>query len=221
MKKFIFTAIAALCFLTISAQKSIEVQEGNHSFSKGNVNALSVIIYGGNVSDVEKALKDLMKKYNAKVSSKKEMFGDDAEIKKISDNTIDLYGKVEQSGKEDVKVIIGFDLGGVFLSSSQHGDKFKVAKGIVYDFGVQETKNAIGAVLKEEEKNLEKLQKEQEDLVKDKEKLEKDIAGWEEDIKKAKEDIEKNKKDQESKQKEIKTQGEVVEKVKAKAAAVK
>lgn len=221
MKKLFYTTVAALCFFAVSAQNSIEVQEGNHSFSVGNVNALSVIVYGSNVSAVEKGLKDLMKKYNAKVSSKKELFGDDSEIKKISDNTIDLYGKIEQSGKEDVKVIVGFDLGGVFLSSSQHGDKFKIAKSIIYDFAVQETKNAIGAVLKEEEKTLEKLQKEQEELIKNKEKLESDIVSWEESIKKAKEEIEQNKKDQETKEKEVKAQEEVVEKVKVKSAAIK
>ncbi len=221
MKRLTLTLSAVVVTAFCFGQK-VEVTEGGQSIGGGSNNALSVVVYGAKASDVEHDIKSFMKKHKAKFSSKKgELFGDDAVVKEFGDNTCDIYAKVIPEGKEDVKLIVAFDLGGAFLSSSQHSKQFAAAKNMIRKIGVDGTKAAVGAVVKEEEKTLEKLNKEQEDLVKNKEKLEKDIEQWKKDIENAEKEIEENKKSQEEKAKEIGSQEKVVEEVKKKMESIK
>jgi len=144
---------------------------------------------------------------------KKEIFADDAQIKDISVNTVDIYAKIEKSKDGDVEIFVAFDLGGAFLSSSQHSDKFKEAKKIIRDFGVTTAKEAVQEQLKAAEKAMKDLEKEKENLIKENEDFHKKIEGWENDIVKAKDDIKTNEKDQETKVKEIEAQQKVIEAV--------
>ncbi|HBS86715.1 MAG: hypothetical protein A2W91_11855 [Bacteroidetes bacterium GWF2_38_335] len=207
--------IIALIFISLSSfsQHKIKVEEDDYSFSVGRTNALSVTIYESNKDDVEKEWKKFIKDYKAKVSIKKEIFADDAEIKDISSNVIDVYAVAEVDKDGNVILYVGFDLGGAFLSSSQHPDKFRYAKDMMYKFGKEATLTAIDGHLEAEGKILKKKESEQEKLVKENEQLLKNIADWEKSIEKAKADIETNKKDQELKLGEIEAQKKVVEEI--------
>src|SRR5947208_748936 len=118
MKKILLAVTLIFSTCCLLAQKT-KVTESNESIGGGNNPALSVTIYQAKAEDIEKEVKGLMKHYDAKVTSQNGgLFGDNAMIKKISNNTIDLYAKLEKVREGETRVIMAFDLGGVFLSSS-------------------------------------------------------------------------------------------------------
>ena len=202
-------------------QYKIAVSEKSVKFNDGNFNAFSVTVYELTVKEVEKLWKKQMKDMKANVSSKKnEMKGDDAKVKSMGENTFDIYSLASEV-EGGVEISIAFDLGGAFLSSSDHPDKAKYMKSTVYDFAVSSTKEGIRGILKKEEKIQADLEKQHADLVKQKEKLEKDIDNWEKAIEKAKNDIKDNLQNQEDKKEQIEKQKKVVQGVKEKEKAVK
>lgn len=223
MKKL--TILFAVLILTVQAysQKKIKVEEKN----EGSHKALVVTIYEAGSSVVEKEWKSEMKKLGAKVSTKSDIFADNAKMKAIGDNTFDVYAKVRKAGDDAVILTVSVDLGGTYMSSAKHGKEYKAMKELVYKFAVKTTKEAIAGQLKAAEKELSAQEKEQKTLVKDNEKLHKSIEDNEgriqkakEEIEQAKKDIEKNVKDQEAKKKEIGEQKKVVEGIAAKEKAV-
>jgi len=223
MKKL--TILLAVLIIAIQAysQRKIKVEEK----SEGSHKALVVDIYEASAADVEKEWKDEMKKLGAKVSTKSDIFADDAKMKAIGDNTFDVFAKVRKAGDDAVILTVSVDLGGTYMSSAKHGKEFKAMKELVYKFAVKTTKDAIGGQLKEAEKVLSTQEKEHKNLIKDNEKSHKSIEDNEERIQKAKEeieqankDIEQNVKDQEAKTKEIEAQKKVVEEIAAKEKAV-
>ena len=151
MRKII--TITALTIFSFSAfSQKIKVSQSNERIGGGSHSALTVMIYQVKSSEVRKEWKNLIKGYNAvKVSSKKEIFADDCRISSISDNTIDVYAKADEKN-DAVKFVVGFDLGGVYLSSSSSG--YKTAERMVYDFAVKLTKMGVENELKDTEKEL-------------------------------------------------------------------
>lgn len=203
------------------AQKSIKVSEQTKSFSTGGQNALVVNIYEADEDLIVKEYKKLMKDFGAKVSSKKEIFADDASIKSLSDNTIDVYALVEKNSDTEYNLIVGFDLGGAYLSSKMHSDKYKSAEKLLKDFAIATSKEAINEQLKVEEKFLSKLNKELEGLVKDNESLHKDIEDYKKKIKEAESSIETNTKNQELKKKELENQNSLIKTISDKKSSIK
>jgi hypothetical protein len=190
------------------AQK-IKVTDGKEKIGGGSNSSLSVMIYEATDSQVEKAWKSLMKDYNAKVSTKDGVFADNAVIKDMSANTIDVYAVVEKKDN-GIKLIVAFDLGGAFVSSSTHSSQYKVAEKMVYEFAKKVSLEAIAETLKEAEKEQSKRTKKLEDLKDDKLDLEKDIEKYNKQIAQAKADIEKNIKDQDLATKDLDAQKKVV-----------
>lgn len=221
MKK-IFTLIAVFGFgLTALAQK-IEVRESSENIGGGSNNSLTVNVVAKDKDQVQDAMRSFFKDLNGKTSSSKgEYKGDDCKIKAMGENTFDIYGKVEEVKGEGFKMIIAVDLGGAFMSSSQHKDQFKIIKEKVYDLAVKVQKDAIGGDLKEAEKLLEKMEDKQKDLEKDKKNLEEDIEDYKKKIKEAEEKIKENGSEQEKQKEQISAQKKVVEEVKKKMEAVK
>mgnify|MGYP006100696939 CR=1 FL=1 len=221
MLKTILILFSFLFYTSFSAQYKVVLAEKSVKFNDGDFNSFSVTIYELPLKGVEKLWKKVMKDMKANVSSKKnEMKGDDAHVKSMGENTFDIYSKALKNDK-GVEMSIAFDLGGAFLSSSQHSEKAKEMKKIIYDFAVNATKEGIRGILKEEEKKQSDLEKQQADLIKQKEKLENDIANWKKDIENAKNNIQNNLKNQEEKKKAIDEQKKVVDVVKEKEKSVK
>ncbi|OFX59929.1 MAG: hypothetical protein A2046_03390 [Bacteroidetes bacterium GWA2_30_7] len=221
MKIYILVLFFLTLNLNVFSQNKIIVNEKTKDFINGNHNALVVNIYEAGDDLILKEWKRLMKDYKAKVSSKNEIFADDAFIKKLSPNTVDIYAFTEKNSDGDNNLVVAFDLGGAFLSSSQHSDKYRTAENILYEFAVYTTKEAIKEQFKEEEHNLSKLQKEQQSFEREKEKLLKDIEDYKDRIVKAEEDIKTNAKNQELKKDEILKQQKYITEIKEKQSNIK
>ena len=100
MRKLLFVLVALSC-TAVYAEK-IKVSEEHADINGGKQNALIVIIPDVEKRVVEKEWCRLMKGYDAKVSDKKEIFADNALIKTMSANTVDVYAKLEET-KEGIK----------------------------------------------------------------------------------------------------------------------
>lgn len=209
---------AALLFSTLSFGQKIQVHEASEDIGSGKNNALIVTVYGMEESDLEHDWKSLMKDYGAKVSSIKGggMKAENATIKDISTKPIDVYVRFDVK-KDGIELVVAFDLGGAYLSSSAHPDKYKVAEKILHDFGVKETSGAINDKLKVQQKALDKLNSQEKDLEKDNKNLNSDIEDYQNKIKKAQDNIVKNKDEQAKKQTEISNQTKVVDELAKKA----
>lgn len=216
--------VALICAFTgiVSAQK-IDVRESNEKIGGGSHNALIVTIPGAKADDILDEWKSLMRNYDAKTSTKEGVFADNALIKSMGTNTVDVYALVEKGKEGESKLIVAFDLGGAWLSSAQHGEQYKEARKIVQEFAIKMTKAAIAGQLKEQQKKLDGLADDQKDLEKDNKKLKEDIEEYkakikkaEEDIKNAEDNIKKNEEAQGKKKAEIDAQKKVVEAVDAK-----
>lgn len=221
MKNFYAATISILIFCSASAQKS-KVDERNEKIGGGNHNALVVTIYENSEESILKGWKSIMRDNDAKVNTKDgEQFSDNAVIKRINgNNTMDVYARTEKGKEGEVKLIVAFDLGGAFMSSSQHTQAFNEAKKMLQEFADNLTKDAIADQLKAAEKVLATMTDDQEDLVKKNKDLKEDIAEYKEKITKAESEIKTNDEEQKKKLVEIEGQKKIVEDIKKKKAAV-
>src|SRR5437868_3143769 len=125
---FISAAFIVLTGLITAAggdKISIKVTESNEKIGNGKNNALVVSIYDATPDEIGKEWKSKMKDYKAKVSMGDEILADNAVIKEINgNNTIDVYARIEKVKEGETKLIVAFDLGGAFLNSSEHKEKF-------------------------------------------------------------------------------------------------
>ncbi|HKC67814.1 MAG TPA: hypothetical protein VKG26_06255 [Bacteroidia bacterium] len=223
MKKYILTIAVAISSLSFFAQ-DIKVKESNESFSNGGHNSLSVTLYVTDANMVEKEWKSKMKDFGYDKSSEKnnEYFFDNVTMKELGNNTLDVFSKVtEQKSEKTVTLTVAFDLGGAYLSSSEHKDKFEYVKKMMHDFAVKITKEDLDDQIKAAGKVLSTLQGKQSDLEKDNKGLADDITNYNQKIKKANEQIEQNKKDIETKKGEVAAQQKVVDGIKSKKESVK
>lgn len=203
MKKGI-TFLAALLFTVAAVAQKTSVNESNENIGGASHNALVVTIYDAKPDDIEKAWKSKMKSYDAKVSSKKEIFADNAMIKEMGGNDpIDIYARVEKVNETESKLIVGFDLGGAWLNSKDHAEKYKIAEKIVREFALSMTKEAVADIRKAAQKKLDNLKDNQASLEKKNKDLKADIESYKEKIKKAEEDIKTNENDQVKKKAEV------------------
>jgi hypothetical protein len=161
-----------------------------------------------------------MRKYKAKISVGGEIIADDAVIKKISDQPIDVYASVSRVKSDELKLIVAFNLGSAFLNSSQFGSQFREARSMLYEFGYELSKESYSNRLKHERQTARALENQHKDLLQQKEKLEesielnqKRIKDAEQAIRLAQEAITKNLDDQQKKKVEIQTQLKVIDEV--------
>ncbi|MBN2667828.1 MAG: hypothetical protein JXR60_01255 [Bacteroidales bacterium] len=202
-------------------QDKIEVKESTERFSVGKVDVGIVNIHQADKKYVEQAWKKLMKRYSGSVKNKAEIFADDVIIKKMSNNTVDVYAIVRDGSEGQVEIVVAVDLGGAFLSRSQHPDKYKLFEEILRDFAVDVSREAVREQAEDEQKALDKLTKEQEKLVSTNESLHKSIEEYKQKITEAESDIEQNLKDQETKKEEIEKQRQIVIEITERERAIK
>jgi len=216
MKKSLLIATFVLLTSSLLAQK-IKVIESKENIGGGNNNALSVTIYQASPEDIEKEVKSLMKHYDAKVAPQSGgLFGDNAMIKKISSNTVDLYSKLEKIKDGETRLIMAFDLGGAYLSSS-NGKQYDAAKEILLNLATKTTTEAMADLVKGEQKTFDKMSDEEKKLEKENQKLNDEIKSNKEKIeesnrriKQAENDIEANRKMQDKTKQQIAVQQKVL-----------
>ncbi len=228
MKYPIAISLLFITFSSFSQKINIKVSESTERIGGNKNPALVVSIFDAAPDEIESKWKSLMKDYKGKTSSNDGIFADNAVISTINgNNTIDVWERTEKVKEGETKLIVAFDLGGAFLSSSVNNDKFKEAKKLVNDFAIKTTKEAIAGQRKAAEKVLGNLTDEQRSLEKKQEKLSSNIEDYKskiEDynkrIKEAQDELSKNKTEQEKKKGELDAQKKIVDAVTAKENAV-
>ena len=186
--------IAATAIVSFSFAQEVKTEERSVSFNNGSHNAIVVTVPYATKDVVEKELKSEMKDWGGKFESTKgEYIAMQTTMKAMGDKHFDGYAKVIESG-DVVQVAFAVDLGGAYLSSSEHSAQYKVIKEKAQKFGVKSANEGVAVELAAEAKILKDMEKEKSDLEKSIEGSKKDI----EDYKKKIADAEQKIKDNES-----------------------
>jgi len=197
-----------------TAQIYVDVVQDSVPMSKGRYHAYSLTLSNATVEDAESILREAFKPYKAKVTGnyKTEVFFDDAKIKAMSENTVDIYVRVYQAST-DVKVDAFFDLGGIFLNPQTHPEQSKLAAQMMRDYAIRYKRFQVQQELDQQKKLFAEQEKELESMIKEKEGMEKSIASSDRGIEKTRQTIASNDMDQQRKRAEIETQKDVIIKI--------
>ncbi|MEM1326628.1 MAG: hypothetical protein AAGI23_11770 [Bacteroidota bacterium] len=213
---FVSTLITTLSFAQsqdfMPKGEQIMIEENLQTMSAGTHNALSMAIPNADEKKVEHVWKQFSKDFKTRTQRDRKSglyVSDDAKLKNISNNTVDLYAQFERGGSGTL-VTLWFDLGGAYLASETHEAAYESAQQMMQDFAKAVKKSMAEDDLKVQEKALKELGKELERLAKDKEQYEKKIAEANELIREMENSIKQNEKDQEAKQQQIDAQSKVV-----------
>jgi len=202
MKTWITILLISCSFLGVAQS----ITEGEAIISGVKQNAIIAVIPKADVEVVMKEWKNLMKKYDAEVTGKDELFANNAVIKSITDNSMDVYARFELNKDKEVVMSVAFDLGGFFMNSSAQPELFKEAKKFVEKFAVSQSKSAYKETVKAEQKVLSGMEKEKKKLEKTNEKLEKKNEEMRNQIKENAQTIKENQAQIDNKIKEIENQ---------------
>lgn len=192
MKFFILPmSIAITLVLTLNNLTAQVVQEGLKPMSKGTNNCFYLELPSADNKLAADAWKDFVKDYKGKTKynkKQKEYFTDNATIKDMSENTVDIYARFDPA-----QITVWFDLGGAYLSSSIHPDRYPAVGKMLSAYYLALSKELAKADVKLKEDELKTLRN-------DLKKLENENKDYNETIKKAKEAIAKAEKDIEANQ---------------------
>lgn len=215
MKNIFLIAFAVLFTSNVFAQISVNEQKKN--MSKGMNTAYILTFPEVETKTVEKAWKSFMKDYKAKPKLDKktgEYFSDNAKIKSMSNNVVDVYSTLSKNVDSDTEMSVWFDLGGAYVNSETHPDQSAIVNEMLMRFSFESSKELAEAVIKAEEKQLGKLNGDLKKLGKDNKNYQEEIIKAEEKIAAMRAAIETNLIDQKTKKEEIKTQEGVLNEVK-------
>lgn len=194
MNKVIFLLVMGLNGISMTFG---QVNENVRTMSKGNENALSIIIEGAAKSQVIDAWTRTMKKYSkAKTelsASHNELFTDNAEIKDISENPIDIYATTLEKSSGSTELVVWFYLGGAYLSSARHPEAYLEGKKFLVEFSRTAKVAALEEQLALEEKKLRDIDREHKTLINKGANLEQDIARLDRQLQEAKDALNANK----------------------------
>lgn len=215
-----FLTILMIAPIALFAQKKIEVNEGSDNLNGSSHPSLTVMAYVKDGDKVLKAFKEKMKDHGGKVSTKKELFADDCEWKAFGANAFDAYAKIEEVKGEGFKLIVGVDMGGAWMSPSQHGEQTRLFKTLLKELAVKVSKEEVEDEVRAQEKILNKELDQQKDLESKNANLKGDIEDYKKKITQAETDIKTNEENQKKKKEEIEKQKEVVKLAKEKLAKI-
>lgn len=206
-----------LSFLLSTITLSAQIKEQVYAMSEGTKNSLALEIPNVSQKMVNDLWKDYLKdfykakpKWNRKTD---EWFSDDADIAALGlGNTVDIYGKVEEK-KEGVVVRMWVNLGGAYLNSKDHPERFTEAEKLMMRFGIEVAKEKTKMELEEQQDKLKELEKDLARLKSENERYHKEIERAKEAIQKAEKDIEENLEAQKEQEQVIKSQEAVIKQV--------
>ena len=200
--------------IQLKAPTKIEVSEVFESMSKGKKPGLKVNVPYGDAATIMKNWKKYMKSFGGKQrTSSGELFSDNAIIADLSENTVDVYTKVEPfAGGVLMKVF--FDLGGAYVSERVDKGKFNVAANILRDFATNEAARSLQAKLGQEEEALMKLASDRAIMNDIEQQLMQEIVEYEAALVQRKSELERLQKEQKRKNEATKKQIGVIEQLK-------
>lgn len=214
--KTAYTLLILLFAITVTQAQIIEEER---SMSEGANNSLSIEIPDADIKTARTVWRNFVKKNtkNTKVKKVRKtdlLFCDNAEISAIGGaNTVDIYLRLAQTG-ENTTATLWFDLGGAYLNSAQHGDKYTEGEKFLMRYALAVARATTQQELKNEEKKGKKLNKELSSLKKKNESYHKAIENAKATITKMESNIEQNVQDQEATTKAIEEQTQVIDNVK-------
>ena len=179
------------------------------------------MLLGSNTSDVKKAWKKQLKDLKGKVTDKTIIFGDNCKLKEMGENSFDVYSLVENATDKGVKLVAAFDLGGAYLSTSAHPDKYPAAEKLLSNFAVEERKRVVSTEIENNQKILKGFEKALSTLEKEKVDYESTITDYEKKIEESKNEIERNIGNQTTKKKEIEGMKAIVAELEVKLKNIK
>lgn len=211
--------VAMAC--TFSWSQEVKTDEKSVSFNNGSHNAIVVTIPYAQKDVVEKELKGEMKDWGGNFESGKgEYMALQTTMKSMGDKHFDGYAKIIESG-DAIQVAFAIDLGGAYLSSSDHGAQFKVMKEKAQKFGIKAAHEGVAAELAAEGKVLKDMEKDKSDLEKSIEGSKKDIEDYKKKITDAEQKIKDNESALTKKGDEISTQNTKIADVEKKKKSIK
>ena len=218
MKQIItILGISLLVSAGVFAQTYPEAQK---LMSQGPKNSFTIDLKVGDVKTITGLWEDYQKKSKARKpkydKKSKEYFADNAEIKSISSNTIDIYSTIEPKDGKGAVLTIWFDLGGAFLSSTQHPNRMAGAYEWMAGFENMVTQEFAAQILAAEEDALKALEKDLKGLEKEKADQEDKIKDLEKEIEQIRGEVSETTKAMAEKQGQIDAQQKAVEAAKAK-----
>lgn len=136
------------------AQQAVEVSEGGTNFSSGNHNTLSVIINNADPKVVSKAWARELRGWKCRPKGRQELTSKDCRTRSMGDRPFYVLSSVDEVSGKGVRVRAAFDLGGAYLSSTAHPDRFQAARQLLYVFAAEQTRVAIRAEIEAAQKLL-------------------------------------------------------------------
>ena len=207
---------------TFSWSQEVKTEEKSVSFNNGSHNAIVVTIPYATKDVVEKELKGEMKDWGGKFESTKgEYIAMQASMKAMGEKYFDGYAKVIEGGSNGIQVAFAVDLGGAYLTSSDHSAQFKVIQERVKKFGVKAAHEGVGVEMALEAKVLKDLEKEKSDTEKSIESSKKDIEDYKKKIADAEQKIKDNEAALSKKTDEISAQNAKIAEVEKKKKSIK
>lgn len=223
--KFWLSLIVLVSYSLVYAQSDYEIIEDTLSMSRGEKNAFTLVVPNATASISEDIWKKYVRDFKARTKLDKksnEWLTDDAQIKAISENTIDIYTKFNENlGAHYTEIVFWFDLGGAYLSSTVHPDKFSFAKSFMNSYGDMVTKVVIEDELKLQEKKLKELDSDLVKLMKDNDEFHKKIQEAQAIIDQMEKNIKVNLNEQDVKKGEIEAQRTTIDNVKTRLSRYK
>lgn len=209
--------LSVLVIAIISQFGYSQITERNVKMSQGTQSALVLNIPDTEAKLVGRLWQSYMKDfYDSKPKFDRkadEWFSDDAKIVAIgSGNTVDVYANTEKAGN-GTDLTMWINLGGTFLSSSNHPDRFTEAEKMLMRFALEVARETTRMEMEAEEKEMKKMESELRKLKVANDRYHKEIARAEEAIKRAKANIEQNVIDQEDMVSKIDGQSKTIEAV--------
>jgi chromosome segregation ATPase len=161
---------------------------------------------GTSSKEVGKAWTKFIKKYKGKTKYERranEYITEDATLKEMSDNTVDVIAKIEERGQDGSVISVWYNLGVSYLSSKDYSERYPAGEKLLKDFAKSVSTDMIEAELKEAEKllkdkesDLAKLEKEEKQRTKDIEDYKNTIKKMEQNIVEAENDVKESKEGQ-------------------------
>jgi exonuclease SbcC len=190
--------------------QSITITDGNTDYSigiSGSKPSLQVSIPFADFEVVEKMLKKELKDFNGKLDDKKnEYFVSLGEVKDLGKRQFDVYAKIIGTKDSPISVCWSVDLGGAYMDKTKHSDQYSFFKKRLERFATEAAEASIDKQVEIEKEILKELEREKEKLVKEQENLKSDIEEFKKKITEKEADIQKAKAKEDTKKTEISSQ---------------
>jgi len=216
MKRFLF--VVFICFQFLTAAWS-QIKEEANSMSQGVANSFTVVLHSVPKKIADDLWKDYIRKYGGKYKfdrKQNEHQSLEAAIGTISlEEKLNIYASVREVGS-DLVFTLWIQSGNEFMSSRDNADQYQAIELQMQHFAREVAREKLRMQLRDEEKQLSKVEQELQRLVRKKENLELEIEKARKRIEEAETEIQANLKDQGKTEVSIKSQQELVRELKQK-----